>query len=419
VKTCPHCGADPGSRWFCRSCGAPIADRQLAAPLHRKPFRQRRIARILLVAVALTMILCTILLVAAALEFDWAAFGIALVLALVPACLYSWLVLRVDVYEKEPTRTIVAAFAWGAVAAVLMAIVLEALTGSALIFVVGVDAASVLSSVVGAPVIEEATKGIAILGLLWFFREEFDNILDGLVYGALIGLGFAMTENVLYLGTEYIDEGAGAMGELFVIRVVLDGFGHAVYTATTGAAVGWSRSRYDRGAARYAVPVIGFSLAVLQHALWNGTLVFIDNMVGDDVSIWRVVLIQAPIYTMLPLFVLFLIARAAGRRELAIMREQLAPEVAYGVLTPEEFAAVTDPRLRRLAIGGVRRRGDRELIRIQRRFNQVAAELAFRKYHLSRGERPRPNQIHPEDAYRAELAYLRAALNPPPSALAA
>ncbi len=413
MTTCPRCGADPGSRWFCRNCGAPIADPALAAPLRRKPFRERRIARILLGAIVLALLSCTILLVAAALDFNWAAFGIALTLAICPAVFYSWLVLRVDRYEREPLRTVVAAFTWGAVAAVLLAIILEAITGSLLMFTVGEDAASVLTSVIGAPLIEETTKGIALLGLLWFFRDELDNVLDGLVYGALIGLGFAMTENVLYLGSEYLDHGTRAVGELFVVRVVMDGFGHAVYTATTGAAVGWSRSRYDRGAARYAVPVLGFSLAVFQHALWNGSLVFIDGMTGAAISVWKIVLIQAPLYTLLPLFVLFLIARAAGRRELAILRQQLAPEVAYGVLTPEEFAAVTDASRRKAAAAAARARGGRALLQTQRRFNQTAAELAFRKYHLSRGERPKPNQHHPEDAYRAELAYLRAALHSP------
>jgi hypothetical protein len=161
------------------------------------------------------------------------------------------------------------------------------------------------------------------------------------------------------------------------------------------------------------VPVLGYSLAVFQHALWNGTLVFIDGMIGSDVSLWKVVLIQAPLFTLLPLFVLFLIARAAGRRELEILKQQLAPEVAYGVLTPDEYATITDPGRRKAADSTARARGGKPLLKTQRRFNQTAAELAFRKYHLSRGERPKPNQTHPEDAYRAELAYLRATLNPP------
>jgi hypothetical protein len=84
--------------------------------------------------------------------------------------------------------------------------------------------------------------------------------------------------------------------------------------------------------------------------------------------------------------------------------------VARGVLTPEEFATVTDGRLRRRALQHAFGRGGNELRARQRRFFQVAAELAFRTYHRSRGEPPNPGGLAPEDEYRAELASLRSAL---------
>lgn len=412
MTLCPVCGSEPGSRWYCRRCGAPQLAASERLPRPAGPWR-RRLTRFSVGAGILGLTACTVLLIAAALEFNWLALAIASVAAIVPAVIYSLLVLRLDRYEREPARAVLAAFGWGAVAAVLLAVILEAITGSVLIFAVGQDAANLLNSVVGAPLIEETTKGIALLALLWWFGDEFDNVLDGLVYGALIGLGFAMTENILYLGSEYIDGGARALGELFVIRVILDGFGHAVYTATTGAAVGWSRSQYRRGIGRFIVPMLGWSLAVLQHFLWNGSLFLVSGLLGKDASLWHVVLIQAPLFTFAPLLVLWLIARVAGRRELEILRTQLAPEVAWGVLTPDEYATLTDPERRRQATISARSRGGRPLRAKQRRFFDVASDLAFRKYHLSRGERPKPNQHAPEDAYRAELAHLRAELNVP------
>ena len=94
---------------------------------------------------------------------------------------------------------------------------------------------------------------------------------------------------------------------------------------------------------------------------------------------------------------------------------------ATDALTPSEYHTLTDPALRRRALADAQRRGGRPLRARQRRFYQVAAELAFRKYHLSRGERPKPGQRAPEDAYRAEIAALRtelaaAGLAPPPAA---
>lgn len=406
--TCPVCGNDPGSHWFCRHCGAP----QPAALAQPIPDHQRRRGgrwkRWLLGAIALAMISCTVLIVLAALSFDPAALMLSVAAAAIPSVFYCYLVLRLDRYEREPPKAVLAAFGWGAVAAILLALVLELITGSLIYAAIGdQNAADALTLSVGAPLVEETTKGIALLGLLWFFRREFDNVLDGLVYGALIGLGFAMTENILYLGVEYLDGGARALGELFVARVVIDGFGHAVYTATIGAAVGWTRSRYSEGGWRYIVPVIGWSLAVIQHALWNGSLLILGGIVGSDASVIKVVLWQAPIFTLPALIVLWIIARISGKRELAILREQLAPEVIEGVLTPREYEVLTTNELRRSAVRDAERSGGRDGRDRQRRFFQAAAELAFRKHHLSRGELLAPGQESPEDAYRAELAQLR------------
>jgi hypothetical protein len=122
------------------------------------------------------------------------------------------------------------------------------------------------------------------------------------------------------------------------------------------------------------------------------------------------VLVAAPLFVLPALMVLVLIAYLAAGRELRIMRQQLADEVTAGALTPAEYDQVTDPRRRHDALRAATRAGGRPLRQRQLRFCHVAAELAFRKYHLSRGELPKPGQRAPEDAYREELASLRAGL---------
>jgi RsiW-degrading membrane proteinase PrsW (M82 family) len=413
---CPVCGKDPQSRWYCRSCGAPQPAVSGGAP-PAAPRARARWKRWLLWAVIVTLTACTGLIVLASLSFDPAALALSFAASAIPAALYSWLVLRLDRYEREPWQAVLAAFGWGAVASVLLALILELITGSVLFAAIGDrNAADVLTLVIGAPLIEETVKGMALLGLLWFFHDEFDDVLDGLIYGALIGLGFAMTENIVYLGSEYVDSGARALGQLFVARVIIDGFGHAVYTATTGASVGWTRSRYRHGVARFVVPVTGWSLAVFQHALWNASLLVIGGFYGKHVSALRVVLIQGPLFTLPAVLVIWLIARFASQKELAIIKEQLALEVAAGVLTPHEFQVLTSNPMRRQALRDAARYGGQVGKRRQRRFFQAAAELAFRKYHLSRGETPAPGQQAPEEVYRAELASLRIQLSGRPAA---
>ena len=388
------------------------------APLQPAPLR-RRLATVGVGCVAVLMVACVAFLVVASVP-DPVALGLSAIAAIVPAAVYSAVVLRLDRNEAEPRRVLVGAFAWGAVGAVLFSIVAGLLFQVILITAVAEQEATFLSAAVGAPLIEETFKGAALLALLAWFRHELDNVLDGIVYGALVGLGFAMTENILYFGAEYIAEGADGLGRLFVARAVIDGFGHAAYTATTGAGIGWARRQYRRGAWRFVVPLVAWALAVFQHFLWNAGTFVIAGLQGDDATIWSVVLVEAPLFLLPALVVLVVIARVAARRELRVLAEQLAAEVARGVLTPAEHHTLTDAARRRHALAAAQRRGGRPLRARQRRFFQVAAELAFRTYHLSRGERPKPGQRAPEDTYRAEIAALRAelaaaGLSPPPA----
>ncbi len=408
MTTCPQCGEQVDARWFCPRCGArlPAAD---ASSQQKRSRAKRRLGLILGGVGAVLMTLCVMVLVIASVP-DPVALALSIIAAVVPALGYSWLIVRLDRYEIEPRRALIAAFGWGAVGAVLFSVIAEVVFAGVLATSVGPAAADLLTVTVGAPAIEEAFKGVALLALLWFFRREFDNVLDGLVYGALVGLGFAMTENILYFGAAYLEDGARGLGELFVARAVLDGLGHAQYTGTTGAAVGWARSRYGKGAGQYLMPIVGYSLATLQHFLWNTGVVVISGLHGENLSVITLVLQMVPFFTLPAVVVLYLIARTASRRELEILQATLRDEVAGGVLTPEEYQVLTTKTLRSTALAAARQRGGKPLQRRLQRFFQVAAELAFRTYHLKRGERPKAGQHAPEDRFREELAALRAQL---------
>lgn len=434
---CPTCGAVDQRGRYCRACGgvlppappddasgaasprsagwhvAPVAGGQPTWRAAALPGRQtaprspwgRRLAVGSLGCATLVVTACVVFLVVASVP-DPAALGLSVAAAVVPASIYSFLVLRLDRYEAEPTRLLLGAFGWGAIGAIFFSIVVGLVFQALLQTAVNPDAGSALSAVIGAPLIEETFKGVAVLAILLVVRHELDNALDGLVYGALVGLGFAMTENVLYFGAEYLNEGFDDLGRLFIARAVIGGFGHAAYTGTFGAAIGWARSQYRRGVWRFVVPLIGWALAVIQHMLWNGGAVVIAALQGDDANVITVVLIEGLLFIVPAVAVLLVIARIASRRELAVIREQLADEVTRGVLTPADHAMLGDPALRRAAAATARRDGP-ERRRQHHRFVQVAAELAFRKHHLSRGEPLKPGQHAPEDAYRTELVALR------------
>ncbi|MDP8923875.1 MAG: PrsW family intramembrane metalloprotease [Chloroflexota bacterium] len=341
------------------------------------------------------------------------ALTIAAVAAVLPVPAYVFAVLQLDRFETEPWQVLTVTFLWGALVATFFSAILNSLIGAIITVAVGETLGEVITAGAVAPVVEETSKGAAIILLLVILRSEFDNVLDGIVYGSLIGLGFAMTENILYFGRVYQDEGIVGLGVLFYLRILLGGFGHALYTGTTGAAVGFAREA-GNWFVKAIVPPIGYALAVFQHAAWNflgATL--IPALLPADLDPLVLLFVVMPIISVgltgPGILVLLGIAVLAWRREAQVIRTFLADEVAAGVITPAEYAILPSLRARfRDEARALRRQGIRAFL-ATRSFHLAATELAFRKWHLSRGERPkRAQKVTPEDRYRQQLASLRA-----------
>jgi len=329
--------------------------------------------------------------------------------ASIPALTYAALVLRLDRYEPEPKRTIAACLAWGAIGAILGSLVGELIVSHWLDQTLGRAAGSFTAVVLGAPLIEESFKGIAVLIILRVARNEFDDVLDGLVYGALIGVGFAMTENILYFGQGYLEEGFRGFGVLVLSRAVLSGLGHPAYTAVTGAAVGWARSRHGQGVLRFIVPVLGWLIAVALHALWNGGLVIATALLGPRAGLVELVALLSAIVIVPAVLVLYAVARSSTRRELAVLRDELWGEVERGTLTETEYLTIIETPRRQRALTTAREGGGWRLRRQQQAFFQSAANLAFALDHQRRGEITGRATLE-QDAARKTLARLRSAL---------
>ncbi len=361
------------------------------------------------IGIAILIFLSVATLVVASIP-DPGALLICIIAAALPAAFYVWLVLRLDPFEVEPRHLIIAAFGWGAIGAVFFSLIFTVIFELSIGTSGNIGADYFISTAIGAPLVEESCKGLALLAILLFWRHELDNVLDGIVYGAVVGIGFAMTENILYFGAAFLEGGLGDLGELFLARAVVFGFGHAIYSATLGGAIGWSREQYARGPWRFILPVLGWVLAVVQHMLWNGGVLFTNGLLGSDAGVLQIVLIDAAIFILPAALVLVTIARIAHRRELRIMRGELANEVERQAITPTEYNILFRDDLRRTALSEAAARGGNELRKDQQRFFDLAAELAFREYHIRQGEDLKPGQLAPEDAYRSELARLRAVL---------
>lgn len=179
------------------------------------------------------------------------------------------LVLWLDRNEAEPPMLLAAAFCWGALGATAMSVVGNGVAGAFFLSLTSDPAvAEQLTASFSAPLFEETTKAIALAALFLLFLDELDNVLDGVIYGALVGLGFAWFENILY----YVmagEEGAGAMLVTTFIRGALNGLGsHATFTGLVGLGVGLFRVM-RRGGLRWLMPPLFLALAMLVHFAWN------------------------------------------------------------------------------------------------------------------------------------------------------
>jgi RsiW-degrading membrane proteinase PrsW (M82 family) len=275
---------------------------------------------------------------------------IAAIVAFAPAIIYLFPLLWLDRYDPEPLWLLALAFAWGALVAVLVSVVANTFIGVAVTLSVSEDAGQLAGAVISAPIFEEGSKGLGLVILLIFFRRYLDDILDGIVFGGVIALGFATVENVMYYGSALAEAGFGAMIFLFVLRGILSPFAHVTFTAMTGIGCGISRESH-KGFVKIAAPVIGYVFAVALHAIWNGLAMFSADLLREFGLIW--VCESAGMtgnieslcgflvsYSVLqvPLFLIFVtFAFYTMYRQNKILKDMLAIDIARGLI-PKEHA---------------------------------------------------------------------------------
>jgi RsiW-degrading membrane proteinase PrsW (M82 family) len=281
-------------------------------------------------------------------------------LAAISFPLLIWVCFWLDRYEPEPGRYLLAALGWGGVVAVVISFVAEQL----LFALPGTDA--FIDTAVIAPVVEEAGKGLFLIAVLLLRRHQLHGVLDGLVYAALVGIGFAFVEDVLYYLSALMQGGGFALTATFVLRGIISPFAHPLFTAATGLGVGIAVST-RRPVLRWLAPVLGFALAVLLHAIWNGSTYY--GTEGFSTAYGAI---------MLPaLVVLLAVAIWARVREGRMLTSALLQTTALGWTRPEEIRWVARLEDRVSSRGYARRHGGRPAQEALRAFQQTLTEIAF------------------------------------------
>jgi RsiW-degrading membrane proteinase PrsW (M82 family) len=375
----------------------------------------RGIRHLMLAGLGGLFFLCTIgTLILLGTKFPLATLIVCGLAAVLPVPIYAALILWLDRYEKEPALLLASAFLWGAVVATFVSIFVN--TGAAVVLhgILGPRLAGALTPALSAPIVEETSKGIALLLLYFLVRNEFNNVVDGIVYGALVGLGFAMVENILYFSRIYTAAGAAGLGYLFVMRVVFSGLIHPLFTGCTGAGLGYSRETTS-GIRKVAAPIIGYFAAMMLHALWNGTGGLLD-LSGVQMSPMVALFVFVPgmmlIYGVPAIVVLVLLAKAGWKREIAVIQEQLKDEVKRGTVLEGEYNLLTNTRERfRHLVGAFSKHGPSGWLAL-RSLYEMEVDLAFRKSQEARGEKlPSFDVVVTVDGFRERIGQVRKRLS--------
>jgi RsiW-degrading membrane proteinase PrsW (M82 family) len=329
---------------------------------------------------------------------------VAILGGLVPTLVYVLLLLWLDRYEKEPAWMLATAFFWGALPAALLSLVIELLLDMPLSAWGGEGMAATIGAVISAPLVEESLKGIALVGLLLAFHHEIDDVLDGIIYGAMIGLGFALTENVFaYFLPIASAEGLGVGTGNLLVRSILFGMNHAFWTGITGAAVGFARQ--GRGRFRLFVwPMVGWTLAVLFHMIHNAGAMLTEQTACVSLGVSFMV-DWGGILMLLAIALLFL------RKESRWIDRGLGEEVERGILRDADFQMLRSARQRVRQRWAALGKGGVGVYRLVGRYYQCATELALKKQQL-RSYGDEGGNLAEIQRLRTELAELRAKTEP-------
>ena len=303
-------------------------------------------------------------------------FTIALLGTLIPTTLYILLVWWLDRYEKEPIWLLILAFLWGAVPAAILSVIFEVILE---LPVSALGGESLLTELVGAsliaPLVEETFKGVALLGLLFVFRREFDGVLDGIIYGAMIGFGFAFSEDLFaYFLPILSEEGLGAGVVNILMRSIAFGFNHAFWTAIIGATLGYARLSRDRSKS-LLVPIAGWMLAVTLHGIHNAGATLVEQT-------FCLSLLMSFLVAWGGVFILLVVSYLMLRRQSRWIARGLIEEVRRGALTYPEFQLLRSASKRSRLRWRAWKQGGRQAYRAVGRYYQCATELAFKKHHL-------------------------------------
>ena len=191
-----------------------------------------------------------------------------LIMAFLPPIIYAIWIRNTEKYNRERWFTITICFMWGATIAIVASLFLEVFLGSIAISIFEAENIHIILAVIIAPFAEELTKPMVFRYKT--VKKELDELEDGLILGAVAGLGFSATENLFYGYDAFINQGL----IYFLILIIIRSFGGCLLHASATAWTGYGFAKKIMGQSTIIRVIPYFLLAFFIHALYNAVLSF-------------------------------------------------------------------------------------------------------------------------------------------------
>lgn len=295
-------------------------------------------------------------------------FLVGFVLLVLWAWIIIWFIRHLDLFKGSPASLQVAAFIWGA----LIAFALASQTNTNLFTLItraNPDMLQTWGAALVGPTTEEVLKALGVVMVVLIAGHKFHRLMDGFIYGALAGLGFEFTEDILYMfkDANALDVGATLVSVLqeFGVRVVILGpLTHVTYTALVGFGIAYYVVKRDKPRSKRLL-ILGslFVAAWLFHFLNNGPASNWPALIGVS-QLQPVAFLTVILNGLLAIGLAAWLYGRARRDENRWFRGVLTDDIGTELITAQEVDSLSTLRRRHRARRAARRAGGRDASRL-------------------------------------------------------
>ena len=291
----------------------------------------------------------------------------ATILWLVYGLVLAVIIYKLELFERRSPITIIGAFVWGAVVATSIAITASPALHDLVSNVLGSDKQDWVAAF-AAPLLEEPLKMLGVVALAFIPGARINSTVDGLFFGLLVGLGYEVTEGLLYTSQASLEQGGSftMVFLVFVLRGVVGGlWSHPTFTAFSGAGVGYFFSSKASAAKRWLVMIGSLIVAMILHGFFDSPL-FEFN--GNNFAASFVKGLPA-------LILLVILVRISRNRERAVFESVAKGAVPADLVSEDELETLLTKSARRKARKQVRKQSGFAAGHALRRLQQAEVEL--------------------------------------------